>query len=206
MTSALARNKGTVQGLHRNPAFTQAVVVSGPVRTIYVGGQDAVNADGQIVGKGDIAALRGRDRLAGVAERDGDYSRPVRTGAHNVADPYARAVGHTGGHVGYVAWAGCLPEDGAVVVVLSNRVVENIGAMARPLVDAVRSRDAALRQAPKVSLPPGGLAVGARRSEVRHRQPRNCSGEITHANLASTCRSARSAVISCSCRRSASAT
>ena len=34
--------------------------------------------------------------------------------------------------------AGCLPEDGSVVVVLSNRVAENIGALARPLVDAVR--------------------------------------------------------------------
>jgi enamine deaminase RidA (YjgF/YER057c/UK114 family) len=43
-------------GMLRNPAFTQAVVVSGPVRTIYVGGQDAVNADGEIVGKGDLGA------------------------------------------------------------------------------------------------------------------------------------------------------
>jgi enamine deaminase RidA (YjgF/YER057c/UK114 family) len=43
-------------GLHRNPAFTQAIVVSGPVRTIYVGGQNAVSADGQIVGRRDIAA------------------------------------------------------------------------------------------------------------------------------------------------------
>ena len=43
-------------GLNRNPAFTNVAVVSGPVRTIYVGGQDAVSADGEIVGKGDIAA------------------------------------------------------------------------------------------------------------------------------------------------------
>jgi enamine deaminase RidA (YjgF/YER057c/UK114 family) len=43
------------EGLHRNPAFTNVAVVSGPVRTIYVGGQDAVTADGQIVGKGDLA-------------------------------------------------------------------------------------------------------------------------------------------------------
>ena len=43
-------------GLHHNAAFTQAVVVSGPVRTIYVGGQNAVSATGEIVGKGDIAA------------------------------------------------------------------------------------------------------------------------------------------------------
>ena len=60
-------------------------------------------------------------------------------GLYDVAEPYGRAVGHTGEHIGYVAWAGCMPEDGSVVVVLSNRVVENIGAMARPLVDAARS-------------------------------------------------------------------
>lgn len=40
--------------LPKNPAFTNVVVVTGPVRTIYVGGQDAVNASGEIVGKGDI--------------------------------------------------------------------------------------------------------------------------------------------------------
>lgn len=38
-----------------------------------------------------------------------------------------------------VAWAGCLPEDGSVVVVLTNHVVDDIGGMAEPLVDAVRS-------------------------------------------------------------------
>ena len=42
-------------GLPRNPAFSNIAVVSGSVRTIYVGGQDAVNADGTIVGIGDIA-------------------------------------------------------------------------------------------------------------------------------------------------------
>ena len=43
-------------GLHHNPAFSQVAVVAGSVRTIYVGGQDAVDADGAIVGVGDIAA------------------------------------------------------------------------------------------------------------------------------------------------------
>lgn len=43
-------------GLSRNPAFSQAVVISGPVRTVYVGGQDAVTANGKIVGVGDLAA------------------------------------------------------------------------------------------------------------------------------------------------------
>jgi enamine deaminase RidA (YjgF/YER057c/UK114 family) len=44
------------EGLHRNPAFSQAVVVDGTVRTIYVGGQNAVAPDGRVVGIGDLAA------------------------------------------------------------------------------------------------------------------------------------------------------
>src|SRR5262245_39480681 len=43
-------------GLHKHPAYSQAVVVRGSVQTVYVGGQNAVNASGQIVGKGDIKA------------------------------------------------------------------------------------------------------------------------------------------------------
>ena len=42
--------------LHKNPAFTQVISISGPVKTIYVGGQDAVDAQGTIVGKGDLKA------------------------------------------------------------------------------------------------------------------------------------------------------
>jgi enamine deaminase RidA (YjgF/YER057c/UK114 family) len=44
------------EGLHRNPAFSNVAIVSGSVRTIYVGGQDAVDAAGAVVGVGDIAA------------------------------------------------------------------------------------------------------------------------------------------------------
>jgi enamine deaminase RidA (YjgF/YER057c/UK114 family) len=44
------------EGLHYNPAFTNVVKVSGPVSTVYVGGQNAVDAGGEIVGKGDLAA------------------------------------------------------------------------------------------------------------------------------------------------------
>ena len=44
------------EGLPQNPAFSQVAVVSGRVKTIYVGGQDAIDADGTIVGVGDIAA------------------------------------------------------------------------------------------------------------------------------------------------------
>jgi enamine deaminase RidA (YjgF/YER057c/UK114 family) len=44
------------EGLPRNPAFSNVAVVSGNVRTIYIGGQDAVDAEGNIVGVGDLAA------------------------------------------------------------------------------------------------------------------------------------------------------
>jgi enamine deaminase RidA (YjgF/YER057c/UK114 family) len=42
--------------MHTNPAFSQAVVVEGAARTIYVGGQNAVDAEGKIVGAGDLGA------------------------------------------------------------------------------------------------------------------------------------------------------
>lgn len=32
------------------------VVVEGPAKTVYIGGQDSVNASGSVVGKGDVAA------------------------------------------------------------------------------------------------------------------------------------------------------
>ena len=61
MTRASSAVDGRVEflnpdGLPRNPAFSNVAVVSGNVRTIYIGGQDAVDAEGNIVGVGDIAA------------------------------------------------------------------------------------------------------------------------------------------------------
>ena len=59
MTSA--KSKGKVEylnpdTLNKNPAFTNVVIASGPVRTVYIGGQDAVDASGAIIGKGDFQA------------------------------------------------------------------------------------------------------------------------------------------------------
>ena len=42
------------KGLPKSSAFTNVIVVAGPAKTIYVGGQDAIDASGSIVGKGDI--------------------------------------------------------------------------------------------------------------------------------------------------------
>jgi enamine deaminase RidA (YjgF/YER057c/UK114 family) len=41
-------------GLIKNPAFTNVIVVSGDPKTIYIGEQNSNNAKGEIVGKGDF--------------------------------------------------------------------------------------------------------------------------------------------------------
>lgn len=43
------------EGLMKNPAFSQVVTTQGNGKTIYIGGQNAVNAQREIVGKGDIS-------------------------------------------------------------------------------------------------------------------------------------------------------
>lgn len=42
--------------MHKNPAFSQGVVIPANARILLIGGQNAVDAKGEIVGKGDIAA------------------------------------------------------------------------------------------------------------------------------------------------------
>jgi enamine deaminase RidA (YjgF/YER057c/UK114 family) len=44
------------EGMARNPAFSQAVSVSGPHKVVYIGGQDGVDASGKVVGVGDLRA------------------------------------------------------------------------------------------------------------------------------------------------------
>ena len=41
-------------GLPKSETFTNVIVVTGPARTVYVGGQDAVDESGVVAGKGDI--------------------------------------------------------------------------------------------------------------------------------------------------------
>jgi enamine deaminase RidA (YjgF/YER057c/UK114 family) len=41
-------------GLSKNPAFSQIVTTQGVGKTIYIGGQNAVNAQREIIGKGNI--------------------------------------------------------------------------------------------------------------------------------------------------------
>ena len=48
------------QGLARSPAFSPVAVVPPGATTIYVGGQNAVDATGTLVGEGDVAAQSAR--------------------------------------------------------------------------------------------------------------------------------------------------
>lgn len=59
-------------GLHRSPAFSQAVVVEQPAKTIYIGGQNGVDADGKLVGPtvGEQSAQIFRN-LATILESEG---------------------------------------------------------------------------------------------------------------------------------------
>lgn len=43
-------------GMHKNPAFSQGIVIPANARILIIGGQNAVNDKGEIVGRGDIAA------------------------------------------------------------------------------------------------------------------------------------------------------
>ena len=60
------------EGLHRNPAYSQAVVVEQPTKTIYIGGQNGVDADGNVVGptvgEQSVQALR---NLATILQSEG---------------------------------------------------------------------------------------------------------------------------------------
>ncbi len=43
------------KGLFESPAFSQVVTTQGSGKTIYIGGQNAVNEKAELVGKGDLA-------------------------------------------------------------------------------------------------------------------------------------------------------
>lgn len=59
--------------MHKNPAFSQGIIIPAGARLLVIGGQNAVNAKGEVVGKGDIAAQTNQalDNLITVLEAAG---------------------------------------------------------------------------------------------------------------------------------------
>jgi D-alanyl-D-alanine carboxypeptidase len=93
---------------------------------------------GEIVSQASLTEMTAFDPSASVF--DGAYG----LGLFDPTDGHARAIGHQGEVFGYMSWAACLPDDGAVVVVLSNRAVDALSAELvsrpiRPFVDVLRS-------------------------------------------------------------------
>ena len=67
--------------MHANPAYTQAVLIPAGARTLLIGGQNAVDKDGTIVGKGDLAAQSRKavaNLLACVEEAGGNIENLVQ--------------------------------------------------------------------------------------------------------------------------------
>ena len=81
-------------GLHRNPAFSQAVVVEQPAKTIYVGGQNGVDADGKIVGStvGEQASQALRN-LATILDSEGASLASIVSWSIAVVDGHSLGEG-----------------------------------------------------------------------------------------------------------------
>jgi len=59
--------------MHKNPAFSQGIVIPATASLLLIGGQNAVDGKGEVVGKGDIGAqtTKAVDNLITVLEAAG---------------------------------------------------------------------------------------------------------------------------------------
>src|SRR5687768_4913302 len=87
------------EGMHLNPAFTQALILPVGARTLLIGGQNAVDKDGQIVGKGDFGAQSAKaidNLLLCLAAAGGSIENIVQMRLYIVGDVDIRP--------GFAAW------------------------------------------------------------------------------------------------------
>ena len=101
------------QGMHRNPAFSQGIIIPAGARTLVIGGQNAVDAEGRMVGKGDMAAqtTKALDNLITVLEAaGGSLDSLIRLGIYFREDADIAA-----GFGAWMARAGAIKNPPAVV-------------------------------------------------------------------------------------------
>ena len=85
------------EGLISSPAFSHVAVVPPGATTIYVGGQNAVDAAGRLIGEGDAAV--GGARPPATAETPQQPPRPTGRGEPSPGlRPKADAVGQQAPH------------------------------------------------------------------------------------------------------------
>lgn len=71
--------------MHKNPAFSQGIIIPANARILVIGGQNAVNKQGEVVGKGDMAAqtTQALDNLIAVLdEAGGSLDDLIRVGIY----------------------------------------------------------------------------------------------------------------------------
>jgi enamine deaminase RidA (YjgF/YER057c/UK114 family) len=61
------------EGMHRSPVFSQGIILPANARILLIGGQNGVNARGEVVAKGDVArqTQQALDNLQKVLEAAG---------------------------------------------------------------------------------------------------------------------------------------
>lgn len=106
--------------MHRNPAFSQGIIIPPGMRTLLIGGQNAVDAKGEIVGKGDTAAQTAQAiyNLVKVLEAaGGSLANLVRVGLLLRDDADLRA-----GFGAWMARAGEIPNPPTVTAAFVSRL------------------------------------------------------------------------------------
>nr|MBF0683723.1 RidA family protein [Pseudomonas sp.] len=56
-----------LEGMHRSPVFSQGIILPAGARILLIGGQNGVDAEGGIVGKGDVV-IQTRQALANLVQ------------------------------------------------------------------------------------------------------------------------------------------
>jgi len=110
-------------GMHKNPAYSQAIIVPPNARMLIIGGQNAVDVNGDVVGKGDMTAQTNQalDNLMMVLDAAGaSLENLVRVGLFFRSDADIRA-----GFGAWMARAGTLKNPPTVTAAL-------VTALARP--------------------------------------------------------------------------
>jgi enamine deaminase RidA (YjgF/YER057c/UK114 family) len=80
------------EGLFASKAYSQAITVSGNAKTIYIGGQNAINSKGELVGAGDLESQtkQALNNIATIlASENADFSNMIKLNIYlqNGSDP-----------------------------------------------------------------------------------------------------------------------
>ena len=76
LMSRLKVKHSNPEGLFDSRVFSQVVTVSGNAKTIYIGGQNAINSEGQLIGR-DNLELQTKQVLENINNSNINYTKPA---------------------------------------------------------------------------------------------------------------------------------